>query len=131
MSAAPTDDEMLAGFRKTVSEIESAKNQTPPHGPDTEGEKKHLRSIVDRIVRLEEEKAVLSSDIRDIYVEAKSAGYTKKAVRIIIMEEMEDADARASRETKTEALETEVELMRKALGDYASSPLGNYAVSKH
>lgn len=126
MSAAPTEDEMLAGFRKTVSEIEAAKNQAP-HGPDTEGEKKHLRSIVDRIVRLEEEKAVLSSDIKDIYVEAKSVGYTKKAVRIIVMEEMEDAEALAARE----AVETEVKLIRKALGDYASSPLGNYAASKH
>ena len=34
-----------------------------------------LRSIVDRIERLEEERKALGGDIRDIYAEAKSAGF--------------------------------------------------------
>ena len=34
-----------------------------------------LRSIVERIERLEEERKALASDIKDIYAEAKSAGF--------------------------------------------------------
>jgi uncharacterized protein (UPF0335 family) len=37
-----------------------------------------LRSIVDRIERLEEERKALGGDIRDIYAEAKSAGFDVK-----------------------------------------------------
>jgi len=41
-----------------------------------------LRSIVDRIERLEEEKKALASDIRDIYHEAKSAGFDVKVLDV-------------------------------------------------
>ncbi len=34
-----------------------------------------LRSLVERIERLEEERKALSSDIKDIYAESKSAGF--------------------------------------------------------
>jgi uncharacterized protein (UPF0335 family) len=43
-----------------------------------------LRSLVERIERLAEERAALTSDIKDIYTEAKSAGYDVKALRAII-----------------------------------------------
>lgn len=43
-----------------------------------------LRSLVERIERLEEERKALSSDIRDIYLEAKSAGYDTKVLRDLI-----------------------------------------------
>lgn len=43
-----------------------------------------LRSLVERIERLEEEKKGILSDIRDIYAEAKSAGYDCKIIREII-----------------------------------------------
>lgn len=43
-----------------------------------------LRSLVERIEKLEEEKKELSADIRDIYAESKSAGFDNKAVRAII-----------------------------------------------
>ena len=39
-----------------------------------------LRSLVERIERLQEERKALASDIRDIYVEAKSAGYDVKVL---------------------------------------------------
>ncbi len=43
-----------------------------------------LRSFVDRIERLEEEKQALAGDIRDIYAEAKSAGFDVKVLRKLI-----------------------------------------------
>lgn len=43
-----------------------------------------LRSIVDRVERLEEEKAGLAADIREIYAEAKGNGYDTKALRQIV-----------------------------------------------
>ena len=43
-----------------------------------------LRSIVDRIERLEEERKALGGDIKDIYSEAKSAGFDVKALRQLI-----------------------------------------------
>ncbi len=43
-----------------------------------------LRSLIERIERLEEEKKALGGDIRDIYAEAKSAGFDVKIMRIII-----------------------------------------------
>ena len=43
-----------------------------------------LRSIVDRIERLEEERKALGNDIKDIYAEAKSAGFDVKVLRQLI-----------------------------------------------
>lgn len=43
-----------------------------------------LQSVIERIERLEEEKKGISSDIRDIYAEAKSVGFDVKIIREII-----------------------------------------------
>lgn len=43
-----------------------------------------LRTLIERIERLEEEKKALSSDVRDIFAEAKSAGFDVKIMRTII-----------------------------------------------
>ena len=43
-----------------------------------------LRSIIQRIERLQEEKEAISSDIRDVFAEAKSAGFDVKILRAII-----------------------------------------------
>ncbi len=46
--------------------------------------KDQLRSIVARIERLEEEKATLAADIREVYAEAKGNGFDIKALRKLI-----------------------------------------------
>ena len=46
--------------------------------------KDHLRAFVERLERLNEEKASLSSDIKEVYAEAKSNGFDTKALRKII-----------------------------------------------
>ena len=43
-----------------------------------------LKAFIERIERLEEEKATISSDIRDVYSEAKAVGYDGKTIRQVI-----------------------------------------------
>ena len=43
-----------------------------------------LRSIIERIERLEEEKKAISEDIKDVYAESKGNGFDVKALRTII-----------------------------------------------
>ena len=45
---------------------------------------KRLKSFIERIERLEEEKAGLSADIKDIYGEAKAVGFDPKIMRQVI-----------------------------------------------
>lgn len=53
---------------------------------------KRLKSFIERIERLEEEKAGLATDIKDIYAEAKSVGFDVKTMRTLIrLRKMEDA----------------------------------------
>jgi uncharacterized protein (UPF0335 family) len=58
-----------------------------------------LKSIVERIERLEEEKAVLASDIRDVYAESKGNGYNVKALRRLIALRKQDPNERQEFET--------------------------------
>ena len=52
-----------------------------------------LRSLIERIERLEEEKAAIASDIRDIFAKAKSAGFDVKIMRMILkLRKMNAAD---------------------------------------
>lgn len=52
-----------------------------------------LRTIIERVERLNEEKASIESDIRDIYAEAKSVGFDVKIIRAIIkLRKMNAAD---------------------------------------
>ena len=68
-----------------------------------------LRSIIERIERLEEERKALGGDIRDIYAEAKSAGFDVKVLRALIaIRKKEPADV--------EEQETLLDVYRRALG---------------
>ncbi len=46
--------------------------------------KDRLRSFIERIERLEEEKAALTGDIREVYAEAKGVGFDAKIMRQIV-----------------------------------------------
>lgn len=68
-----------------------------------------LRSIIERVERLEEEKKALSSDIKDIMAEAKSAGFDVAVIRAILrIRKQEPADV--------EEQEALLDLYRRALG---------------
>lgn len=68
-----------------------------------------LKSIIERIERLEEEKETISADIRDVYAEAKANGYDVKALRQIVRIRKQDR-------TEREEMEAVVELYMQALG---------------
>ena len=57
-----------------------------------------LKSIVERIERLEEEKAALSSDIKDVYAEAKANGFDTKILRTVIRLRKQDSAERQEQE---------------------------------
>jgi uncharacterized protein (UPF0335 family) len=68
-----------------------------------------LRSIVERIERLSEERKELSGDIKDIYTEAKSAGFDVGVLRRLI-------SLRAKEQAKVEEQEALLDVYRRALG---------------
>jgi len=68
-----------------------------------------LKSFIERVERLEEEKAGLTSDIKDIYAEAKGAGFDTKAIRKLIQIRKQD---HAERQEQQAVLE----LYAQALG---------------
>ena len=52
-----------------------------------------LRQLIERIERLEDEKAALAADVREIYAEAKAVGFDAKVMRQIIrLRKMDTAD---------------------------------------
>ena len=57
-----------------------------------------LRSFVERIERLEEEKKGLADDIRDVYAEAKGNGFDTKVLRQVIRLRKKDAAERQEEE---------------------------------
>lgn len=57
-----------------------------------------LKSIVERIERLEEEKQTISDDIGEVYSEAKGNGYDVKVLRKVIAIRKRDANERAEEE---------------------------------
>ena len=68
-----------------------------------------LRSLIERIERLEEERKALGVDVRDIYQEAKSAGFDVKVVRGIIRD-------RRREPAELEQEETLRDVYRQAMG---------------
>ena len=68
-----------------------------------------LRSVIERIERLEEERKALAGDIKDIFAEAKSAGFDVKVIRQII-------SIRKKEPAEVEEQETLLDLYRRALG---------------
>ena len=60
--------------------------------------KDQLKSIIERVERLEEDKKAISDDIKDVYSEAKGNGYDVKALRRIVSLRKQDPDKRAEQE---------------------------------
>lgn len=80
------------------------------HNSETGGvAAERLRSLVDRIERLEEERKALGSDLKDIFAEAKSAGFDVKVLRQLIRIRKREA-------AEVEEEETLLDVYRRALG---------------
>jgi uncharacterized protein (UPF0335 family) len=69
----------------------------------------HLKNLIERIEKLEEEKNNLQEGIKEVYAEAKSAGYETKIMKQIIKErKMNRADLLEQEEL--------LDIYKKALG---------------
>ena len=79
-----------------------------------------LPTLVARIERLEAERTDLAISVKEIYAEAKSAGYDAKILRKLIAERKLDID-------KVSAAQSMLELYRDELTAIESTPLGRMA----
>ena len=68
-----------------------------------------LRSFIERIERLEEEKRALAQDIKEVYAEAKGTGFDVKIMRQVIRLRRMDKD-------DLDEQETLLDIYRRALG---------------
>ncbi|WP_455476916.1 DUF2312 domain-containing protein [Bartonella sp. B41] len=68
-----------------------------------------LRSFIERIERLEEEKKTISDDIKEVYAELKGSGFDSKAVRSIVR-------LRKKEDHKRMEEEAVIQLYKNALG---------------
>lgn len=67
--------------------------------PATKVAKDQLKSIIERIERLEGEKKAITDDINDVYSESKGNGYDVKALKTIVRMRKQDPNERAEAET--------------------------------
>jgi uncharacterized protein (UPF0335 family) len=74
----------------------------PGHNSATQVAREQLQAIVERIERMEEERAQTAADIRDIYAEAKGTGFDTKALRAIVRLRKMDTDERREQEAVLE-----------------------------
>lgn len=76
-----------------------------------------LRSFIERIERLMEEKAALAEDIKEVYAEAKGSGFDPKTMRQVIRLRKMEEHARKEQEAL-------LDLYMDALGMLVDTPLG-------
>lgn len=89
----------------------------------TDDRKKQLHGYVTEIERWNAEKAVIQSDIGQIFNSAKDAGFDTKAIRAII-------NTRKKSRAEREAFEAIVDVYMHALGDFATTELGQASVPR-
>lgn len=80
-----------------------------------------LRNYADRVLNLHNERATLNKDIREVYAEAKAAGFDTTTLREIVSELKMEPEARAARYQLLNEY-------REALGMLEDTPLGQAAI---
>lgn len=80
-----------------------------------------LKSYVDRIERLEEEKSGIAQDIRELYQEAKATGLDPKIVKKVIALRKKSEEDRKQEQAM-------IDLYMNELGMLADTPLGIAAI---
>lgn len=76
-------------------------NDTTDESQDSGGNVtgQRLRSFIERIERLEEEKKALADDIKEVYAEAKGQGFDSKIMRkIVALRKKDDQERREEEE---------------------------------
>ena len=97
-----------------MADIDEPRESRARQGAEPEAEvggiaSDRLRSIIERIERLEEERKGLADNIKDIFAEAKSAGFDVKVLRSLLT-------LRKKEPEEIEEQETLLDLYRRALG---------------
>lgn len=82
-----------------------------------------LKSLIERIERLEEHKAEVTGDIKEVYAEAKAQGFDPGTMRRCVRLRKLSSDERSEQEAM-------LDLYLSALGMLASTPLGRHAAFK-
>jgi uncharacterized protein (UPF0335 family) len=107
--AGPEEKAAFAGRPETLMLVREAAIVAPPRGrhqwgranmPDVGGVAgAQLKSLIERIERLEEEKRALGEDIKEVYGEAKGNGFEPKIIRQIIKIRKMDKDQHDEQES--------------------------------
>ena len=82
-----------------------------------------LQSIIDRIEKLEDDRALLAADIKEIFTEAKSNGFDVKIIRKVLALRKKDS---AERDEEQALIDTYM----SALGMLSDTPLGQAAIAR-
>jgi uncharacterized protein (UPF0335 family) len=84
-------------------------DQGPADAATSDSSAARLKSFIERIERLEEEKSGIAADIKDVFSEAKGTGFDVKIMRLIIrLRKMETSDRQEQEEL--------LDLYKRALG---------------
>ena len=60
--------------------------------------KDRLKTFIERVERLEEEKKAIADDIKEIFAEAKGEGFDTKVIKMILNIRKQDSNERAEQE---------------------------------
>lgn len=82
-----------------------------------------LKAFIERLEKLEEEKATISEDIKSVLSEAKSNGFDPKIIKKVLSLRKQDAQKRAEEQAV-------LAVYMDALGMLADTPLGKAAVAR-
>jgi uncharacterized protein (UPF0335 family) len=85
------------------------RDQGPADAATSDSSAARLKSFIERIERLEEEKAGIAADIKEVYAEAKGTGFEVKIMRQIVRLRKMESDARREQEEL-------LDLYQRALG---------------
>lgn len=80
-----------------------------------------LKSFIERVERLTEEKQAIADDIKEVFAEAKSAGFETKIMKMIIKLRAMDAQERSEQEQLLDVYAQAVGLAHTPLGDAAET----------
>ena len=76
-----------------------------------------LRSIVERIERLEEEKKAIADDIKDVFAEAKANGFDVKTLRTVVRMRKIEATERQEQEAMLDLYLSALGMLPDTSGD--------------
>ena len=89
---------------------------------DTSVARDQLRSIIERIERLEEEKKAIADDIKDVFAEAKGNGFDVKTLRTVVRMRKIEATERQEQEAMLDLYMSALGMLPDISEDDAPSP---------